>query len=320
MTTVTRISRIDASFLDPAHYTESLLAAGTEAGLLTFEDAQRIPAALLDLLADRLSHLTKNKSCTVRTEIAQLQLQNVLYVLDTYLLTVAYPDDALKQLSEVPLSEIYEKGQKCIRRRILACEMQYKRMLPVFTALPQGVFRKTAVEGMEAFFKQYHPDTWPCEIHITADYPLYLPCDTRLSGISFIAAYLQGMTEEAQLLSRIQPDILKRILSADDRHWVLNADNLFRPVFATLIGMILLQKPFPLWKRGLASDDLAALDALYPTEEMLASAVDTLSDLLMLGEHCTDYCRRAAVKLCAEYRSAQQYGVLKRIFPLITQT
>ncbi len=320
MTTVTRIARIDASMLDPAHYTESLLAAGAAAGILTADGTERIQAALLDLLADRLSHLTKHKSCTVRTEIAQLQLQNVMYVLDTYLLTVAYPDDAVKLISDTPLAEIYTKGQKCIRRRMLACEMQYKRMLSVFSALPQSVFRKTAVEGMEAFFRQYQPDTWPCEIHITADYPLYLPCDTRLLGISFIAAYLQGMTEEAQLLSRIRLDICERILSADNRRYMLTADNLFRPVFATVIGMILLRKPFPLWKHGLSSDDLAVLGTLYPTEEMMVSAVDTLSDLLMLGEHCTDYCRRAAVKLLSEYRSAQKHSVLRRVFPMITQT
>ncbi len=315
MTDIIKAPKLPGNALDPAHYTESLLTAALHAGLCTDDDGERIRAAVLDVLAAYLSRLTNRKSCTVRTEVAQIGLCNVLYVLDLALLSYPTPDDAADALRTSSLSDLYEQGQRLIRRRLRACELQYRRMLPTFSALPESVFRKTAVDGMAAFFSAYQPDLWPCEIHITADYPLYVPCDASLTGISFIAVYLQRLTEEATFLSRFKPEILRRILLSDDKHYQINADNLFRPVFATVIGMLLLKKPFPAWKHGLSEDDLSALAALTPREEDISAAVLRMCDLLMLPRGCSDYCRRAAGKFLSAYRAAQNFGVIRRAFP-----
>lgn len=315
MTDIMKLQKIPDTAPDPMHYTESLLTVALHAGVYTEADVERIQGAVLDVLAAYLAHLTNRKSCTVRTEVAQIGLRNVLYVLDLALLSYPCPDDAAEALLSTAPSALYEHGQKLIRRRVRACEMQYRRMLPTFSALPESVFRKTAVDGMAAFFSAYQPDTWPCEIHITADYPLYVSKDGTNTGITFIAAYLQGLSDEAVFLSRIRPEILDRILVADDPHYHINADNLFRPAFATVLGMLFLGKPFPMWKQGLSDEDLSALAALSVDAEGVAEAVDRLADLLMLPKSCADYCRRAGVKFLAGYHAAQRFGVIRRAFP-----
>ena len=313
--TIARREIIPVSAINSARYTESLLCAAVEYGVMGEAETAAVQGGLFDLLAQRLDHLTDHKSCTVRTEIAQMQLANLLYVLDMRLSAEASPDGAAELLLSRDLSVLYEEGLRRIKRKQDAGMMQYRRLLSVFTALPESVFRRTAVDGIAAFLKTYQPEYWPGECVITADYPLYNPVSDGLQGVSFVAAYLQGMSEEAAFLSRFKPETLTRILRADNRMYETDAANLFRPMFTSVIGMVLLGKPFSAWKYGLDAHDAEQLSQMTFDGDVLSGAFLRVKDYLMLPRGCAEYCRRALPKLLREITAAQAHGVISHIFP-----
>ena len=208
-----------------------------------------------------------------------------------------------------------------IRRRLRACELLYRKWKPQFEALPDTVLKTTAVSGVSGFFRVYNPERLAEETHITADYPLYIGDDTvRISrGVTFLALYLQGMTDEIAFLSRFRRETLETVLSAADPLYREAPMNLFAPVYATMIGMVLLHRPFSAWKTGLRTADLDALTALYRagtiTEAAIRDAAETVIDLLMLRGSCAAYLRAAAGKLCASVCFHMERQAVGHIFP-----
>lgn len=302
-TTLQKHSRIDALTLDPAHYTETLLSAAREVGLYDDAVVMAIQAGLFDLLSERLVKMTNGESCSVPAETAQAVLASLLYTIDRFLLTAPTPDDAAMRLAESSASCLYDEGLVRIKRRLAASELQYRKYLPLFRALPDSVMKTTAIDGIAGFFRAYHPAGFADANPITADYPLYLDANaiTAEKGVDFLGRYLQGLIAEAKFLSKFRAETLHTVLSSADPLYRDNPSNLFAPMLATVTAMAILHRPFSAWKYGLTGDDITALQGLYDRGEMtntsMTAAAEVVIDYLMLDGTEADYVRRAVGKL-----------------------
>ncbi len=316
--TIQKHSRIDIRDVDPCRYTETLLAAARACGVYDDEDVMTVQGGLFDLLSERLMHMTNGESCSVPAETAQAVLSAMLYTLDQQLLTAPTPDDAAKRLILDPAASLYEAGLQRIRRRLQASELQYRRYLPLFRALPDSAMKATATDGITGFFRAYRPDGFADAVPITADYPLYLDGNAigGMCGVSFLGRYLDGLITEARFLSKFRADTLMAVLSASDPLYRETPTNLYAPMLATVIGMVLLHRPFSAWKYGLQGEDITDLQRLYDngtfTETRMAEAAEIVIDDLMLDGSDAVYLRRAAEKL---YDSA--VGCLSRHLPML---
>ena len=305
--TLQKRCRIDALLLDPNRYTETLLSAAYDAGVYDADTVGGIQAALFDLLAARLEKMAGRDRCSVPAETAQALLSAVLYALDMRLLGESDPDCAASLLAGTSVFALYDEGIGRIRRRLRASELQYRKHLPLFHALPESVMKTTAIDGIAAFFRAYRPEGFSDAVPITADYPLYLGMQTLggVRGVSFLAQYLQGLAIEASFLGKFRADTLDAVLTAADPLYRETPSNLFAPMLATALGMAMLNRPFSAWKHGLQGQDIGDILQHYDdgdlTAAVMGQAAEKVIDLLMLDAACAAYVRRAAEKL---YESA----------------
>ena len=310
--------RIPDSAVDPGRYTETLLQAAYEAGVYDESTAMTVRGRLFELLAARLAHFTNGESCSVPAETAQAVLSAVLYTVDLRLLTEPDPDAAAACLADVSPTQLFEAGLTLIKRRLRASELLWRKHLPLFERLPDSVMRTTAVSGIAGFFRAYQPEGLSDRIPITADYPLYCGMNDirHLRGVSFLARYLQGLCDEVRFLSKFRTDTVHAVLSAADCLYRETPSNLFAPLFATVIGMTLLGRPFSAWKYGLNGADVDAIEALYDSGAFTLSSVRTAAarvcDLLMLDGTTAAYISEAAAVF---YKSASD--CLARRMPLL---
>ncbi len=313
-----RHSRIDTRALDPDRYTETLLSAALESGVVDGECAMSIQGALFDLLSERLVHMTNGESCSVPAETAQAVMEAMLYTLDWQLLAAPTPDDAVMWLRNESATSLYEAGLHRIKRRLRAAQMQYRRHTSLFQTLPDSVMKTTAIDGIAGFFRAYHPDGFADAVPITADYPMYLDSSEIMGmrGVRFLSRYLDALITEARFLTKFRADTLNAVLSASEPLYHEAPTNLYAPMLASVIGMALLHRPFPAWKYGLQGEDIDALQLLYDagdlTETGIRRAAGEVIDLLMLDGADAAYLFRAAQKL---YESAA--GCLRRHLPML---
>ena len=151
------------------------------------------------------------------------------------------------------------------------------------------------------------------------DYPLAVPMDEGLQGISFVNEYLRHLLMEHAFLNRFAPEKTERLLIralGDYRELPLN---LFAPVCANAVGLALL------------GEDLRALDippkmqgrlaALFKeahaetTKRLLVEGAGKACAVLGLREHAfATYVRDVACALYPYIEVAQLHGNLGNVF------
>ena len=319
--TVQKFSRIPMSALDPNRYTETLMAAAYEAGVYDDAAVTAIRGELFDLLAVRLEKLTNGESCSVSAETAQAVLSAVLYTLDMRLLAEPDPDSAADLLAQTAAAALYDEGIHRIKRRLQAAGLQYHRHLSMFLGLPDSVMKTTAVHAIGGALRTYRPEGLSDAQPITADYPLYLDMNEIMGqrGVTFLCQYLQGLADEAHFLSKFRADTLHAVLSAGDPQYSHTPSNLFSPMLATAVGMVMRKHPFSAWKYGLQGEDIEALAQMYDsgamTKDSVTQAAEIVIDLLMLEGTCAAYVRRAVQKLYDSIADVMHRGLPMLVFP-----
>ena len=67
-----------------------------------------------------------------------------------------------------------ENGLKLIRRKMAVSRHLQKKVLEHLLDTPNVYYRSTIADGINGFFKLYRPQFSAHEIHITADYPVFM--------------------------------------------------------------------------------------------------------------------------------------------------
>jgi len=91
-------------------YANSLAAEAMRVGLMTEGGMDELKMAMMSTLADVIGLYTKNESTSLKSHTAEQLAASMMYNIDTYLLSLGDPMEALKTLMQRTPMELYGKG------------------------------------------------------------------------------------------------------------------------------------------------------------------------------------------------------------------
>ena len=282
---------------------------------LTEAEAQAVQEKLLGLLARRAALYTGGDSSSVRVETARALLEGVAFCLE---LVFAEDGGTLKSLLTGDAEALLARGQALCARKTARGRALYARACQTVPELSSVAIGDT-LSGIGGFFRRYDHRFFAQEIPCMIDYPLALPMDEGLQGVSYVNEYLRRLLMEHAFLSRFAPEKIARLLAralGDYRELPLN---LFAPVCANVVGLALL------------GEDLRALDIPLPAlgqletlfreapaeaaKRLLAEGAGRACAALGLREPTlTAYVRAAACTLSPYIEVALLHGNLGNVF------
>lgn len=282
---------------------------------LTEAEAQAVQEKLLGLLARRAALYTGGDSSSVRVETARALLEGVAFCLE---LVFAEDGGTLKSLLTGDAEALLARGQALCARKTARGRALYARACQTVPELGSVALGDT-LSGIGGFFRRYDQRFFAQEIPCMIDYPLALPMDEGLQGVSYVNEYLRRLLMEHAFLSRFAPEKIARLLAralGDYRELPLN---LFAPVCANVVGLALL------------GEDLRALDIPLPAlgqletlfreapaeaaKRLLAEGAGRACAALGLREPTlTAYVRAAACTLSPYIEVALLHGNLGNVF------
>lgn len=235
MNNIEKISRIDKCNLNEEFYFRSLIEEAVYLKMLTENDIERIQYDCFELLARKTESYTHGESSSVRVETAEKIMNSNLYTVGIWLKSFNSADDAVKELIETKISDLYENGRRRIETKIKSAKHIYMMVKGNLVNTKNYTYNATIIEGIKGFFKIYNPDYEAQEIHITADYPLCNPVE-NLSGIEFILKYLESIYYENMFCSFFSPDDIHHLLSGYAEDYNDLIINIYEYVLTAAIG------------------------------------------------------------------------------------
>ena len=307
---------LDPALLNSATYTESLLGQAVARGLLAPQQLEVIQLGYLGLLAKQVERFTSGESSSVRNEVARHILDSLLFVVGLRLKTCPHPDDALALLLHTPAQLLFDEGMTLLRRKLQRTKLVHTHLTKTLLHTPNVYYRATLADGIRGFFKLYDPRFGAQEIHITADYPAFLP-PTGLVGIEFMAWYTEVLTFENDFCRHFDDTAIDRLLRGVYGPYEELLINLYEPVLLTSLCCVLAGRS----PHGLALQpaDITALNARFrplttaELQTVLEGAVGPLQAALALPDGICGYVARCLPKAAALLQSAAEAGTLRTL-------
>jgi len=307
---------LDPALLNNATYTESLLGQAVARGLLSPQQLEVVQLGYLGLLAKQVERFTSGESSSVRNEVARHLMDSLLFVVGLRLKTCPHPDDALALLLHTPAQQLFDEGMALLRRKLQRTKLVHTHLTKTLLHTPNVYYRSTLADGIRGFFKLYDPRFGAQEIHITADYPAFLP-PTGLVGIEFMAWYTEVLTFENDFCRHFDDAAIDRLLRGIYGPYEELLINLYEPVLLTALCCVLAgRSPHAL---ALRPGDITALNARFrpltaaELQTVLAGAVEPLQLALALPAGICGYVSRSLPKAAALLQSAAETGTLHKL-------
>lgn len=317
METLDILHPIHADLLSPKYYFRSLIEQARYCGLLSDQEFSEIQNDLLLMLAEQTYKWSRGESSSIPTEKAQEIMASILFVLGVQLKSCQSPEQAVGMLKSKPLKAQFENGLKLIRRKLAISRRLQKGISDHLLDTPNVYYRSTIADGISGFFKLYRPQFSAHEMHITADYPVFMG-RPDLDGVEFIEKYLRCIqAENAFCICFAAQDIHHLLcgLTPDYRSVPLN---IFEPVLLSALGLILRNRsPKQL---DLNEYDISSLYHLFDRQsedevrECLKKALSSLNEEMNLPQNSMQYASLCIPKLTAIILNAVKLKTLDKVF------
>lgn len=135
--------------LDRNNYANTLTAEAQRVGLITEVQVDKLKMELMTCLSEVIGLYTKNESTSLKTHTAEQLAASMMYDIDTYLLSLGDPMEALKVLTERKPMELYGKGSLINQKHHDDCKQLFGKAR--FTRL------KNAGEQYDKTLDKYFP-------------------------------------------------------------------------------------------------------------------------------------------------------------------
>lgn len=189
--------------------------------------------------------------------------------------------------------EAYEAGRRIVLDKAMELRQLYNQMIPDFKDYGSPYLRDLVTAGIPQFLKVYDPLYAPQETLLTLDYPL-LKDIRSLTGIDAILTCLQWISLEQEFLRGLDHLYVQEVLRASCPGGALPPENLLSIVLPSVIGHMLLNKPFS--NTGFSVEEYGAL------EEVLKKAAGS-----NMEKHMKTLLNHAADHLCHGNLPLQEY-------------
>ena len=234
------VHTISSDLLDVQYYFQSLIEQAMLCGLLSDSGLAKIQWDLLAILAEQTDKWSRGKSSSIPTEKAKEIMNSVMFVIGIQLKSYQMPEQAIDMLKTESLKQLFESGMKLVKQKMMLARRLQKRIMDNLFETPNVYYRSTIFDGINGFFKLYRPQFGAHEIHITADYPVYIG-RPRLNGIEFIEQYLRCIEAENAFCICFAAKDVHHLLSGLTKDYASVPMNIFEPVLLSALGLSILK-------------------------------------------------------------------------------
>ncbi|MDD3192594.1 MAG: DUF6179 domain-containing protein [Oscillospiraceae bacterium] len=317
METPDRLHSIKAESLNPKYYFQSLIEQAQFCGLLLDRELSVMQGDLLLILAAQANQWSRGESSSIPLEKAQDMMASILFVIGIQLKSYQTPEQAIDMLRSKPLKMLFENGLKLARRKMAVSHYLQKKILDHLLNTPNVYYRSTIADGINGFFKLYRPQFAAHEIHITADYPVFMG-RPELEGIEFIEKYLRCIQAENAFCICFAPQDIHRLLCGLTQDYRNVPLNIFEPVLLSALGLVIQERsPKQL---DLDPNDLPFLYRYFSAQsgnevqDRLKKALFYLNQKMDLPQISMQYALLCIPKLAATILNAVKMKTLDKVF------
>lgn len=236
---------IDQKHLNRDQYFNTLLEEGLRLGTISHDTAQQISWELMAVFKELMRQYTKGESATLRTETAQSLMESILYVVDQFLMSYPFPQEALRGIQETNMSALYERALEHIKGFVRETKALYDLIEEKRISVPNLVYEETFRKALPDFFLKYDIRFAAHDTVSDLDYPLTFD-DMSMKGIAYIYHYLKAFQLENDFCRKFSNETIISILKANCRARGLDYRatpiNLFQTIFHNFIFSALLGK------------------------------------------------------------------------------
>lgn len=238
---ISKISYINRDRLNDELYFQSLVNEGYKLKLINEIKVEEIKINTFKILKEKVSSFTGGKSSSVPSEVAENILKSVLFTIGIELKSFINPDDALKEIIEKDLFQVYNHGREKLELMIKDAKRNYRNLLIYKLDSENIIYNETINYGIQGFFKLYNPEYSAYEIHITADYPVFNSINNLL-GIEFISKYIKSIYLENKFCNYFNTSDIHYLLCGYEKEYKNLILNIFEFVITNALGCVLLKK------------------------------------------------------------------------------
>ena len=278
------------------------------------EERRRLTEGLLRLLKEQAERYTGGGSSSIPVETARELMDSICFCLG-----LGEDGSGAGVLLDRGIEVSFREGLGRIEKKLAWGQ---KLWSAVRDHMPQVESRsmEDTIRSIGVFWRRYDPRLFAHQIPCDIDYQLAIPVPESRRGVDYVNAYLTRLAVENQFLNRFSGAAEKVLLKCWCPGYRELLVNLFEPVFAVALGLVLLgREPGPL---TLGKEDLGELAELFRDgsrrglDDLLCGAADRLAVRLEFnGRESREYLRACAAELTPRIATARDVGGLEGIFP-----
>lgn len=236
------ISQIKRKNLDEKNYFQTLIKEAYTNRMITDNDIINIQIEIIHLLDERIYRYNGLNNSSIRKEIMEDINYSNYYTIGLQLKTLINPDEAIKNIKEKNLKNIYDLGRKRIDRILNIIRVIYIKVKQNKLKTQNHTYNYTITKGLQGFLKIYDPDFKAQDIKITADYPLYNNLIGKLEGVEFIKEYVYSIYLENEFCNKFSNEKIDFLLYRYSSEYKNLIINIFEIVFLEVIACKLVRK------------------------------------------------------------------------------
>lgn len=282
--------------LDQRRYFGSLIESAMRIGMLSDSDIKKIYVDLWQILKAQAEKRVGGKSSSIPKERAEELLESIAFVIGVRLKSFLTPEEAISKIQDSALRSLFEEGMELVRMKMANAKRLQNKILGNIFYTPNIFYRATISDGINGFFKLYKPQFSAQDIHITADYPVFLE-RPNLEGVEFIERYLRYIEAENSFLTLFDPGHIHRLMCAVKKDYAQIPMNFFEPVFMEATGNVILGKnPKEL---SLSAEDIQKLKIVFTdkTTQEIALILNDAITHIKLSPRSENYAALAVFKM-----------------------
>lgn len=236
------ISQIKRENLDEKNYLKTLIEEALINEMITDDDIVKIQIEIIQLLDERIYKYNGLSNGSIRKEIMEDINCSNYYTIGLQLKTLKNPDEAVKEIKEKGLKEIYYRGRKRIDRILDIIKVIYIKVKQNKLETENHTYNATITGGIRGFLKIYDPDFKAQDMKITADYPLYNNLIGNLEGLEFIKEYINSIYLENEFCNMFSNKKIEHLLYGYSTGYKNLIINIFEIVFLEVIACKLVKR------------------------------------------------------------------------------
>ncbi|QGU95395.1 hypothetical protein GOM49_10100 [Clostridium bovifaecis] len=312
------------NLLSEEHYFQSLLQVLHSNDLLSIGEIEGIQLQLVDILTETVGYYTKNKSSSVRVEVAEQIMLSIYYTLGLFLKNQSTIKESITLIEEKGIRYLFARGEKILKAKVDECQGLLDIVKETRLEIENYAYIDTIDYGIPLFFKEYDIRFASHETPGSIDYPLSID-EMKLAGIEYMNDYLNKVILENKFCSYFDIAEIEALLKGFNKNFKHMLINIFQLVLTNYLGCILTGK-------GGRSLEITKGDRVYlksimenlsqaGLERLISEAAEKLcQELFIEDKNLIEYINRTVCNILPEVKIYIETDTLKNIFITLSKS